>query len=196
MTGPGHKIDIWAVFGLGNPETKYLKTRHNIGFMVLDELAERFRAEHVRGYKQSAAANVEIDGRQVLLLKPLTYMNRSGAAVKELLLKKNLSPEKIIIVHDDIDMDAGRLKVRRGGSSGGHRGIESIIMETGRDDFIRVKIGVGRDPFLDSEKYVLQKFKKDEAPLIKEAVERAADAVASIITEGIERAMNRFNKKG
>lgn len=163
--------------------------------MVLDELAERFHAGPARGYRRSAVAKMEIDGREVLLLKPLTYMNRSGAAVKELLSKKNLPPERVIIVHDDIDMDTGRLKVRPGGSSGGHRGIESIIVETGRDDFIRVKIGVGRDPFLDPEKYVLQKFKKDEGPLMKEAIETAADAVVCIIMEGIEKAMNRFNKK-
>jgi PTH1 family peptidyl-tRNA hydrolase len=164
--------------------------------MVLDELAEKFKAGPVRGYKHSAAAKMEIEGYPVLLLKPLTYMNRSGAAVRELLSKKNIQPEKIIIVHDDIDMETGRLKVRRGGSSGGHRGVESIIVETGRDDFIRVKIGVGRDPFLDPEKYVLGKFKKDEEPVMKEAIQKAALAVECIITEGITCAMNRFNKKG
>lgn len=186
---------MWAVAGLGNPEDRYLKTRHNLGFMVLDRLAEDYQGRSYGKYKHSAAAKIDIEGREAILFKPLTYMNRSGGAVREILAKKNIPPEKLIVVQDDIDMETGRIKIRRGGSSGGHKGIESIILELGTADFIRVKVGIGRGPFLEAEKYVLQKFKKEEIPIVNEAISNAARAVAVIITEGIGKAMNRFNKK-
>ena len=107
--------------------------------------------------------------------------------------KSNVSPERLIVIHDDLDLECGNLKIRKKGSSGGHKGIESIIQNIGTREFIRVKIGIGRDPFVPTEKYVLSRFRKDEMPMIKETIAKAAESVHSIIIEGVERAMNRFN---
>jgi PTH1 family peptidyl-tRNA hydrolase len=187
---------LWAVVGLGNPEAKYLKTRHNLGFMVVDELAARHGGQFGGRHRHFVSASVEVGGQRAILVKPITYMNRSGLALREFLYgRPDFPPERLIVVQDDIDMETGRLKIRKGGSSGGHRGIESIIAETGLRDFIRVKIGIGRDPEMPPEKYVLTKFSKAERPLIEEAVFLAADAVEALITEGLAAAMNRFNRK-
>ncbi len=187
---------MWLVAGLGNPDRKYLKTRHNAGFMAADELARLLGAQWEPGPKNTEylMARAEAGGLAVLLLKPLTYMNRSGAAVREVLRKNRILAEKnLIVIHDDIDMAAARIRVRKNGSAGGHRGVESVIRETGTREFIRVKIGVGRDPSLPADVYVLQKFSKDEAPLMEEAVHRAALAAIDVITHGVEAAMNKFN---
>ncbi len=187
---------MWLIAGLGNPDRKYLKTRHNAGFMAADELALLLGAQWGPGPRntESLMARAEADGQEVLLLKPLTYMNRSGMAVREVLRKNNIRPEKnLIVIHDDIDMETARIRIRKNGSAGGHRGVESVILETGTKEFIRVKIGVGRDPSLPADVYVLQKFSKTEAPLMEEAVHRAAQAVIDVITLGVETAMNRFN---
>jgi PTH1 family peptidyl-tRNA hydrolase len=120
-------------------------------------------------------------------------MNRSGVVVRKIMQKSNISPERLIVVHDDLDLECGSLKIRKKGSSGGHKGIESIIQNIETREFIRVKIGIGRDPFVPTEKYVLSKFGKDEMPVIKEAIVNAAEAVNSIIIDGVERTMNRFN---
>jgi PTH1 family peptidyl-tRNA hydrolase len=120
-------------------------------------------------------------------------MNRSGAAVRKIMQKSNIPPENLIVVHDDLDLETGRLKIRKRGSSGGHKGIESIIQNIGAQDFIRIKIGIGRDPFMATEKYVLSKFRKDEIQLIKAVIEKAAESIHSIIKDGIEKAMNKFN---
>jgi PTH1 family peptidyl-tRNA hydrolase len=120
-------------------------------------------------------------------------MNRSGSAVKKVADKHAISPEHIIVVHDDLDLPAGRLKIRKKGSSGGHKGIDSVIQNLGSRDFIRVKIGIGRDPLIPAEAFVLSKFRREEMPLIKDAVARVSKAIACIITEGPDRAMNKFN---
>ncbi len=128
-------------------------------------------------------------------MEPLTYMNRSGIAVRNILRKSTAATGSLIVVHDDIDMDTGRLKIRAGGSSGGHRGIESIIEHIHTRDFIRVKIGVGRDPGMLPEDYVLKKFGRDELKVVEEAVSRASDAVEAVLADGLEAAMNAFNKR-
>ncbi len=186
---------MWLVAGLGNPDRKYLKTRHNAGFMAADELARLLGAQWEPGPKktESMMARAEAGGLRVLLLKPLTYMNLSGTAVREVLRKNNIAPGNLIVIHDDIDLDVAKIRIRKNGSAGGHRGVESIIRETGSRDFLRVKIGVGRDPSTPSDVYVLQKFNKSEAPLIEEAVQKAAQAAIDVITQGAEAAMNRYN---
>ncbi|MDA8169893.1 MAG: aminoacyl-tRNA hydrolase [Nitrospiraceae bacterium] len=185
---------IWVVAGLGNPGRKYSKTRHNAGFMAVDELAARHGGQMAEkaGY---AIAEIAIGGSRAVLVKPLTYMNLSGQAVRAVLQKKGISPEHLIVIHDDMDLEAARLRVRKNGSSGGHRGVESVIRETGTINFIRVRIGIGRDPAVPAETYVLQKFSKEESVSMKEAVSSAALAVEIIISEGLEKAMNRFNPK-
>lgn len=183
---------MWIVSGLGNPGPRYARTRHNAGFMVVDTLAGRFRAE-LRERQAYSIWKGSIEGIDIILLEPLTFMNRSGLVVSEVMRKYNTQPEHLIVVHDDIDLETGRLKVREKGSSGGHKGIESIIESIGTRDFIRVKIGIGREEGTPVEDYVLSRFRKDETLLIKEAVGRASDAVCEILKNGVEKAMNKFN---
>lgn len=183
---------MWAIIGLGNPGKRYSHTRHNAGFMVIEESWTPFT---LKEYPLYLAARGSIGGEEVLLIEPLTFMNNSGLAVRELMRKHNIPPERLIVIHDDIDMETGRLKIRKGGSSGGHRGIESVIAETGARDFIRIKIGIGRDEDMEPEEYVLRKFKKEEKPVIEETVETAVEAVAFILKEGLQPAMNRYNRK-
>lgn len=183
---------MWAIVGLGNYGSKYVKTRHNLGFMVLDAIAESLEAA-LQEKRDYLIGKGSIAGHDVLLVEPLTFMNNSGRAVRDVLKKFNIPSENLIVIHDDLDMDTGKLKIRRNGSSGGHRGIESIIQDTGTKEFIRVKIGIGREMGMLSEDYVLKKFRKDELPVIKDAIKRAADAVTAILYEGVPKAMNKFN---
>lgn len=183
---------MWIIVGLGNPGSKYAKTRHNIGFVVLDDIAERHGIE----FKERELYRIgkgSIGDKEIILVEPLTFMNRSGIAVKDVTKRFNVLPGNMIVIHDDIDMETGRLKLRKKGSSGGHNGVESIIQAIGTNEFTRVKIGVGREEGTASEDYVLRKFRKDEVPMIRDAVLRAADAVEVIIKHGMEKAMNSFN---
>lgn len=188
---------MWVIAGLGNPGTKYSATRHNIGFRVIDRLSEEYNIplEERDVYMIGRGA---IDGVNVILLKPLTFMNRSGLAVKKILKKANISADnfmdRLIVVHDDLDIDAGAIKIRRGGSSGGHRGIESIIQELGTKDFVRIKVGIGRDKTIPVEEYVLQNFKPHEKNLIKDVIIFASRAVTAVVTEGIDKAMSKYNR--
>ncbi len=184
-----------AVIGLGNPGAKYSNTRHNLGFMVVEELARRFA---VSDKKTAFSGNYDawtaiISGQKVILAEPLTYMNLSGAAAAEIMRKHYIQPADFIVIQDDIDLELARVKIRRGGSSGGHRGIESIIGSLGTGKFARIKIGIGRDPKLPADAYVLKKFPPEEREIISEAVSRAADALAAIIKDGLEKAMNNYN---
>ncbi len=160
--------------------------------MVIDEVAKRNEIE-LREKESYLVGKGSIEDMEVVLLEPLTFMNRSGLAVRAVMAKYNVQSVNLIVVHDDIDMETGRLKIRERGSSGGHRGIESVIESVGTREFIRVKIGVGREEGVAAEDYVLGKFRKDEGPLIKEAVVRAADAVAAVLKDGVGKAMNKFN---
>lgn len=186
---------MWLIAGLGNPDRKYMKTRHNAGFMAIDELARLLGAQWSAGPKktESMMAQAEVNGQKALLLKPLTYMNLSGTAVREVLKKYNIALENLIVIQDDIDLETAKIRIRKNGSAGGHRGIDSIIRDTGSRDFIRVKIGVGRDPSTPAEVYVLQKFCKSEVPLMEEAVSKAAQAAIDVINTGVNAAMNKFN---
>lgn len=184
---------MWLVAGLGNPGTKYAKTRHNIGFLVIEEIARRtgLRLKKEEDFRISKGS---IGETEVILIEPLTFMNLSGIAVKKAISRFCLTPEKLIVIHDDIDMETGKLRIRKKGSSGGHRGVESIISYIGSKEFVRVKIGIGREKGVPVEEYVLSKFREEEIPLIRAAVSRAADSVLSIISEGVDKAMNKFNK--
>ncbi len=183
---------MWIIVGLGNPGKKYSKTRHNIGFLVIEEIARRYAIDF-KERKNYKAGRGSIDGRDVFLVEPLLYMNNSGIAVKDISERFNIPTEHLIVIHDDIDMEVGKVRIRRKGSSGGHKGIESIIQNLSAKDFPRLKIGIGREGDITPEDYVLRKFRKNELPLIKSAVEKASDAVITIILEGLEKAMNRFN---
>jgi PTH1 family peptidyl-tRNA hydrolase len=184
---------LWLIVGLGNPGVRYARTRHNVGFLAV----ELFAADHGMDFREKTDYRIcdgSIDGGKIVVTEPLTFMNRSGSAVRKVVDKYYLPPEKIIVVHDDLDMETGRLKIRRNGSSGGHKGVESIIQSIGSREFVRVKIGIGRDDGTAVESYVLSKFRKEELPLIREAIGRAAESVGAIITMGIDKAMNRYNR--
>ncbi len=184
---------MWLIIGLGNPGRKYSGTRHNVGFMVIEEIADRYKIDLARKREGHRTGGGSIEGQEVLLVEPLLFMNLSGPAIEKVIRKVNARPENIIVIHDDLDMATGKLRIRKTGSSGGHRGVESVIQSIGSKDFMRVKIGIGREPDMPAEEYVLKKFRKDEMVLIREAVQKASEAIGLIISEGADRAMNQFN---
>ena len=183
---------MWVIAGLGNPGRKYSKTRHNIGFMVIDECASRYRTALIER-KEYRIGKSALDGHPLLLLEPLRYMNICGPVIKKVLTRHSLLPEHLIVIHDDLDMTPGALRIRRRGSAGGHKGVESIIQNLGTLDFIRLKIGIGRNESMPFEEYVLRNFSAQEMKIMKEAIVHAGEAIRSIILEGVDAAMNRFN---
>ncbi|MBI3592210.1 MAG: aminoacyl-tRNA hydrolase [Nitrospirae bacterium] len=184
---------MWVIAGLGNPGNKYSKTRHNIGFRVIERISEAYGITLEEKDSYIIGKGV-VEGHDIILLKPLAFMNRSGLAVKKVLKKFNILPAKLIVIHDDLDIDTGSMKIKKNGSSGGHRGIESIIQETGTKDFLRVKVGIGRDPYIPVEEYVLSNFRASEKMVIKDVIIKAVEAVSVILTGGIDKAMNRYNR--
>ena len=185
----------WLIVGLGNPGEKYENTRHNVGFQVVDTLAERQNAP-IQKLKFKALTNLlTISGEKVLVMKPVTYMNLSGEAVRPAADFYKLPPERILVISDDVALAAGRLRIRAKGSAGGHNGLKSIIQHLGTDQFPRLRVGVGEKPHPDYDMadWVLGKFQGEDRKAIDAAVKRAADAVECLIGEGPDRAMNKFN---
>ena len=185
----------WLLVCLGNPGEKYENTRHNVGFQVVDELAERQNAP-VQKLKFKALTNLlTISGEKVLVMKPVTYMNLSGEAVRPAADFYKIPPERILVISDDTALDPGKLRIRTKGSAGGHNGLKNIIQHLGTDQFPRVRVGVGQKPHPDYDlaDWVLGKFQGEAKKVMDEAVKRAADAVECILKEGADRAMNRFN---
>lgn len=185
----------WLVVGLGNPGTQYESTRHNMGFLAVDKLAqeENFRFSKLRF--KAWTATWEIDGQKVLVMKPQTYMNLSGESVGEAARFYKIPPEHVLVISDDIDLPAGRLRIRPGGSAGGHNGLKNIIQHLGTDRFPRIKVGVGspRPGEHDMVDWVMGKPMGEDRTAVEDALDRAGDAAKTLITEGIDRAMNRFN---
>ena len=191
--------DFWLIAGLGNPGSKYEGTRHNMGFMTADLLAERWSvnfSDH-KGLAMLGKGIMNLSGRNVkfFLAKPLTYMNDSGNAVASISSYYQIEPNHIVVVHDDMDLDFGRIKVKSGGSAGGHNGIKSIIAMLHSEDFPRVKIGVGKKPHPDYDlaAWVLGKFTADEQKAIDKACADAVEAAACIIAEGCAAAAQKYN---
>ncbi len=179
------------IVGLGNPGPAYDGTRHNLGYLAVRQLAADLRLARFRRSRQGLTT---VAGDVVLLL-PTTFMNASGLAVAAALGGRTPDPADLVVVHDDLDLDPGRLKIRSGGSSGGHRGVSSIIDEIGTGEFMRVKIGIGRPlEGLDPIDFVLQRPGAEEAEVLREAARRAAAAALAIVREGPEAAMNRYNR--
>ena len=191
----GRKSECWLVVGLGNPGKEYEKTRHNCGFRALDILADKLGCKVDKGKFQGLYGQVNYNGRKLLLLKPLTYMNLSGRSVLQLSAYFQIPPQRIIVLFDDISLEPGRLRIRADGSAGGHNGIKSIISEVGSQDFPRVKIGVGgkAHPEQDLADHVLSTFSASEEKALVSALDRAADAALCIIEKGVSEAANRFN---
>lgn len=182
------------IVGLGNPGNEYSRTRHNIGFMVADRVAELNRIVLNQSKFKAIIGKGEIGSEETIIAKPQTYMNRSGEAVSSLLSFFKLNPSDCIVICDDLELPPGKIRVRGKGGHGGHNGLRSIIELTGSQEFVRVRVGIGRpaDTSLVSG-YVLSPFSKDEKPVIEDVIDRASRAVETIISDGVESAMNKFN---
>lgn len=188
---------MYIIVGLGNPTKEYDKTRHNIGFMLIDELADRFDIHVTTIQHKALVGKGIINGQKVLLAKPQTYMNLSGESVKELVDYYKVDPEsELIIISDDIDLPPGYIRVRPKGSAGGHNGLKNIIALTGTQEFNRVRIGVGKKPpKMDLADYVLGHFKDEDKEPMKNGINDAIDAIEMILEDKIDEAMNKHNKK-
>ncbi|HHX29012.1 MAG: aminoacyl-tRNA hydrolase [Bacillota bacterium] len=185
-----------CIVGLGNPGKKYRNTRHNVGYMVLDEIAGRFRIRWAdTGFSETALVTLSLDESvDVLLVRPLTYMNLSGLAVKDVMAQHAVQAEDVLVIHDDMDLPLGKVRLRRKGSSGGHRGIESIIGETGLCEFPRLKVGIGRPPEgVEPSDHVLAGFSTGDQEVLREVVRLAAAAALDVVSKGIEWAMSFYN---
>lgn len=181
-----------AIFGLGNPGRNYVNTRHNIGFMVVDELARRSGETTARKRFQSELMEARIANGKVILVKPQTYMNKSGHAVREVMNWYRSDPDSVLIVVDDLDLPFGQLRLRPGGSAGGHNGLKSIIEQTGKKEIPRLRIGIGRGSN-QAKAHVLSHFAPDEQQHLPHLIDAAADAAELWLREGITTAMNRVN---
>jgi PTH1 family peptidyl-tRNA hydrolase len=182
------------VAGLGNPGVEYAATRHNVGFAVADLLARRHGVLTWNRKFRGELATTDIGGKRVILLKPQTYMNRSGDSVQAACAFYRIPPTEIIVTHDDIDFALGRIAVKTGGGHGGHKGLQSITSHLG-PEFVRLRLGVGRPEHGDVSNYVLGPFRGADIKIVDEMLERAADAVEVILGDSVKAAQNRFNKK-
>src|SRR5699024_1930673 len=185
-----------VIVGLGNPGKKYENTRHNIGFAAIDYIAEKEGININTGKHKALVGSGYIDGVKVLLVKPQTFMNLSGESLRPIMDFYKLEPEDFLVIFDDIDLDVGRIRIRRKGSAGGHNGIKSIISHLGSMEFPRIKIGVGaKPPGYDLADYVLGHFSKADQEILQERFEDVYDAVKLIVGDDITEAMNCYNKK-
>lgn len=181
---------------MGNPGTEYAKTRHNAGFLVIDDIAESYSIPLNREKFNVVFGRGVIDGVNTILAKPLSFMNRSGPPVRQMADYFRISPRDILVIHDDIDLDFGRLKIKEKGGHGGHKGISSLIDALGKDGFIRLRIGIGRsEKGLDVSDHVLGRFGPGEKQMVRQIVERARDAAVTILCDGAKEGMNRFNDR-
>ena len=184
----------WLIVGLGNPGLEYAKTRHNLGFMLVDLLASRLQTQVKRDECRALVGRAEIDNSIVELVKPQTYMNLSGEAVSGLIAKADRSIEKLVVISDDLALPFGTMRIRTKGSHGGQNGLRSIIDCLKTQEFIRLRIGIGPEHQIsDASRFVLENFTKKEAETLEKILAESADAVRAIITDGVDAAMARFN---
>jgi len=184
------------IVGLGNPGLKYRGTRHNTGFRILDRIAQSAGIGFTRRRHQARIGEGLWAGHKVFLAKPRTFMNRSGDSVVPLLEYSGADPSELIVVHDDLDLPFGKIRIKQRGGAGGHKGIASIVEGLGTDEFVRVKFGIGRPAFdMEASDYVLSRFGPEEKERLDDLLDQAAEAVESILSLGVEKAMNTFNKQ-
>ena len=182
--------------GLGNPGDKYAASRHNVGFMILDRFANQRRIVFNQHKYDSLLGRSTICGQELILLKPLTYMNLSGTAVLKAVRSLKLTAEQVFVVYDDIDLPLGRVRIRTGGGSAGHNGIKSISEMLGSEEFPRMRVGVGRPPEdQDPADYVLESFSHVDSEILADVINLSAEALFSIVHKGIEKTMNIYNRK-
>ncbi len=188
--------NMYMIAGLGNPTKEYDRTRHNVGFAVIDELADRYGIDVSERKHRALCGRGAIEGQKVLLAKPQTFMNLSGESLRALTDYYKVLPEELIVIYDDISLPPGQLRIRLKGSAGGHNGIKNIIAHLGTQEFPRIKVGVGeKPPRMDLKDYVLSRFSKGEQELMDAAFREAAQAAVMMICDGADRAMNHFNTK-
>ena len=190
------------IVGLGNPGPNYAHNRHNIGFMCLRHFARTHGIRFDKKQCQARTGAGKVRGNKLVLARPQTYVNLSGESVRRLVKKFNISLDELIIIHDDLDLPLGKIRIRRGGSSGGHNGIESIIAQLGDKDFTRIKVGIGRPPLSESSTedkeaevvaYVLNDFTPEEKETTTQVIPKVSEAILYLLSEGLTAAMNRYN---
>lgn len=187
---------MYIIAGLGNPTKEYDKTRHNVGFSVIDVLADRYRIDVSERKHKALCGRGAIEGQKVVLMKPQTFMNLSGESIRAAMDFYKVEPEDVIIIYDDISLEPGQLRIRLKGSAGGHNGIKNIIAHLGTQEFPRIKVGVGaKPPRMDLAAYVLSRFSQGEQKLMNDAFSEAAGAAVMMMTDGADRAMNHYNTK-
>ncbi len=186
---------MYLIVGLGNPDKQYLTTFHNVGYISVGDVAEKLDVRFKKNECEASVAEAYIKGEKVIIARPVTYMNNSGRAVKQLMAKYKITPDKLIVIYDDYDLPKGKVRIRASGSSGTHNGMRSVIGETGIKDFARIRIGIRDEevnvPLID---YVLANIKKEDYPLFSEATMKAADAAIAFASGvSIENVMNKYN---
>ncbi len=186
--------DTYLLIGLGNPGREYRDSRHNFGFMLIDRLIIRLNARGMKVQSKAIVTTALYEDRKLILAKPQTYMNLSGQSAQGLLNFYKLPIENMLVAHDDLDIPFGTIRIRPGGGPGGQRGMASTIEQLGTKEFPRLRLGIGRPPGrMEPAAYVLQNFSRDEMKLLSEIIDRAADAALTFVTDGLNKAMNKFN---
>jgi len=185
---------MYLIVGLGNPEEEYARTRHNMGFDTINKIAEINNIQVNKKKFNSLYGTGEIDGQKVILLKPQTYMNLSGNAVRDFMNFYKIKEEELIVIYDDLDIEPGVIKIRKKGGPGTHNGMKSVVHETQTENFVRVRVGIGNPQYKnDLLNYILTRIPEEEYKVLKEATANAANAVDQIIKNGIDSAMNKYN---
>ena len=182
------------IVGLGNPGSQYAETRHNVGFWCVDRIASDYDIALSRRHRSSIIGEGEVEGHRVVLAKPRGFVNRSGQAIKYVLARYSISPQALLVIYDDMELPLGKIRLRSEGGAGGHNGIKSVIEAAGTQDFPRLRIGIGRPPVgFGAIEYVLDSMSDEERTMADEVVAKTSQAVATVLTDGITVAMNRFN---
>jgi PTH1 family peptidyl-tRNA hydrolase len=193
-TKMNYAADIYLIAGLGNPGKEYRQSRHNVGFMVIDHLAEDLEISIKRVKFKAMIGIGKFENKQVILVKPQTYMNASGESIAPLLRYFKIPLENFIVVHDDLDIPFGNLRIRPSGGTSGQKGMKSIVEKLGSQDFPRMRMGIGRPPGrMDPVDYVLQSFTPDQVPIMEEVLDQAVKALKTFILDGLDKAMNTYN---
>lgn len=185
---------MYLIIGLGNPEEEYARTRHNMGFDTINKISEKYNIKVNKSKFNALYGTGDIEGDKVILLKPQTYMNLSGTAIRDFMNFYKLSPENIIVIFDDLDIEPGIIKIRKKGGPGTHNGMKSVVNEIKSEDFCRIRIGIGNPEYKnDLLNYILTRIPDDEYKILEKATDNATSAIAEILKNGIDSAMNKYN---